>query len=108
MCHICFKEKNQITMSFTTNAVSAVSASTVNGTSTENGTTVVGNQLKELFDQVLIEKNEATSNLIWVDDETVEVTEVSGHCMHQFALRAEGLGKRVSYEKKIYIKIEDK
>ena len=65
-------------------------------------------QLKDLFDQVMEERSETTDKIKWIDDETVEVSGVSGACMHQFALRAEELGKEVSYQKKIFIKISDK
>ncbi len=112
--HICGRIlKIHETMSFTIDtAPSPVTTSSNNGQSTSPAPSakveVTCDNLKELFEQVLTERQESTTNLTWVDDETVEVTTVSGQCMHQFALRAEELGKEVSYQKKVFITIKDK
>jgi len=64
--------------------------------------------LKELFEAVLKEKNEYSSaEITWLDDETVEVSNISGLSLHSFVLRAEELGKNISYQKKTIIKITD-
>jgi len=61
------------------------------GNQSAQDTVVTTDLLKALCDQVLVEKNEPSASLTWVDDETVEVTDIAGHAMHQFALRAEKL-----------------
>lgn len=64
--------------------------------------------LKKLLENVLKEKGEyEKANLNWIDDETVEVTDLSGLAIHSFVLRAEELGKNISFEKKTIVKITD-
>ena len=65
-------------------------------------------QIKQLFEQVLKEKNAYhKEKMNWINESTVEITGVSGLALHSFVLRAEELGKTVSYEKKTIIKIID-
>ena len=64
--------------------------------------------LKEIFKKELQKKGEYDENNVrWIDDETVEVTKVSGLALHSFALRAEEMGKDITYHKKTILKIND-
>lgn len=65
-------------------------------------------ELKSLFEQVLLEKNALDEKQVrWLNNSTVEVSGSVGLALHSFVLRAEELGKKVSYEKKTVIRIAD-
>lgn len=62
--------------------------------------------LKSLLEKVIREKDETTQqNYKWLDDGSVEVSCLSGMCIHSFTLEAEKLGKEISFEKKTIIRI---
>lgn len=64
--------------------------------------------LKGVLENVMKEKGEYDgSNLNWVDNDTVEVSCLSSLAIHSFVLKAEQLGKDVTYEKRVVIKITD-
>ncbi|WP_185152690.1 hypothetical protein, partial [Fulvivirga aurantia] len=60
--------------------------------------------LKSQFEQLIKERNEDTSKLKWIDDETVEAN-ISPLTLHSFVLKAESLGLKVQYKKKTIIEI---
>ena len=62
--------------------------------------------LKELFVDVLKNKNEYVEDQInWQNNETVSVSNVSSMALHSFVLEAEKLGKNITYTKKTVIEI---
>ena len=63
--------------------------------------------LKELLNEIITEKSEAIENFEWVDEDTLEVKSNKGFSLHTFILEAEKLGKNISFEKKMLIKITD-
>ena len=64
--------------------------------------------LKALFNELLKETGEDNlTSSIWIDDETVDASKVSGMTLHRFTLLVTKLGKDVTYEKKTIIKITD-
>lgn len=63
-------------------------------------------KLKELFIDVLKDKDEYDEAVVnWRDDETVEVNNISNMSLHSFLLKAEQMGKDITYTKKTIIKI---
>lgn len=64
--------------------------------------------LKEVFKRELEKKGVYDeSKFRWIDDETVEVTNVPALALHSFTLRAEEMGKDISYSKQTIIKITE-
>ena len=63
-------------------------------------------KLKELLEEVLEEKNVSGENLRWLDDQTIEVSGLAPMALHTFILKAEELGKDVTYHKKTIIEIK--
>jgi peroxiredoxin len=71
----------------------------------DSSDTVNSLSLKEIFKKELEKKGEYNdSNIHWIDDETVEVTNVSGLAIHSFALRAEEMGQRYHLSQKKHFK----
>jgi hypothetical protein len=63
-------------------------------------------KLKELFIDVLKDKDEYDETAVnWRDEETVEVNNISNMSLHSFLLKAEQMGKDITYTKKTIIKI---
>lgn len=63
-------------------------------------------ELKTMFENVLIEKRELENcTLNWLDNKTVVTERLSGIALHNFLLKAEQLGKNVTYTKKTVIEI---
>ena len=63
-------------------------------------------QLKELLEGVLEQKNELdTAEINWVDDETVELKNVSNISLNTFLIQAEQQGKDITYTKQTIIQI---
>jgi hypothetical protein len=63
---------------------------------------------QEVLTEVITQMQDANGSKVnWVDSNTVEVSCLSGLCIHSFVLELEKLGKKVSYEKKTYLKIAD-
>lgn len=62
--------------------------------------------LKSLFIDMLKSKNEYNeSSIQWSDDETVEISNISNMSLHTFLLKAEKMGKDISYTKRTIIEI---
>ena len=62
----------------------------------------------ELFKDVMKSSGKLdTIKMNWVDDQTVEVGELSNLTLHSFILKAEELGKKITYTKTFSIKISD-
>ncbi|WP_306643679.1 hypothetical protein [Sanyastnella coralliicola] len=61
---------------------------------------------KRIFEEVMQKKCEYdTAECIWTDDNTVEITGLSGPAVHRFILELEKNGKDVSFERKMVIRI---
>ncbi len=72
------------------------------------GAQVSSGNLKEAFIKLLKEKGEYNkNNLVWNDDNQVELKNMNSLTLHKFILMAEQFGKTVKMEKKLTIKIED-
>lgn len=66
------------------------------------------NALQELFEQTLIEKGENEGNKFkWVGDNEIQVDGLSGLTLHNFLLKAEALGKKITYRRSIVFTITD-
>ncbi len=64
--------------------------------------------LKDLFETTLKSKNEFDqARTKWVQTNEVEVEGLSQMTLHDFVLKAEGLGKKVSYTRSLTVKISD-
>ena len=63
--------------------------------------------LMELFTQVLREKGEDIISELKVTDNEIELSSLSSMTLHSFILKAEELGKCVTYEKSFRVKITD-
>lgn len=75
--------------------------------STEDRQSVKVEELKNMFENVLKEKNEfSPDKLKWLDEKTVQVDELSGLSLHSFLLKVEELGKDVTFTKKTVIEIQ--
>ncbi|MEM7572999.1 MAG: hypothetical protein AAF433_08860 [Bacteroidota bacterium] len=82
--------------------------STVNHPSNCKGTpaAVDSMEMKSLLEDILKRKNELDKARInWVDDETLELGNVSQQCLHQFLLEAEKCGQDISFTKQTIITI---
>lgn len=63
-------------------------------------------ELKSLFENILKQKKEyEKAQVNWVDDETVEVKNISNQALHWFLLQAEEQGMDISFTKQTVIKI---
>ncbi|MEP1095254.1 MAG: hypothetical protein ABJG78_09100 [Cyclobacteriaceae bacterium] len=63
-------------------------------------------EMAELFHQTMQEKGEYDpSNVSWTDHKTVEVEGLSKMAVHNFILKAEALGKDITYTKQTIISI---
>ena len=63
--------------------------------------------VKALFEQMM-DANEASSeNLNWIDDQVVEANGFSKRDLHSFILKAESLGKNITYTKQTIISISN-
>ena len=61
---------------------------------------------KEVLYQVLEQHGKLDqANLSWLDDDTIELSNISGPVLHSFVLRMEELGRDVSFDKKTIINI---
>ena len=64
--------------------------------------------LVELFAQTLQEKGAYDSaNTEWLSENEVEVKELPNLVLHSFILKAEELGKKITYTKTLTVKISD-
>ncbi len=62
--------------------------------------------IKKMFESTMRKKGGMrSSELNWVDDNTVEVTNFPGLAVHNFVLQMEELGKQVTFERTTKIKI---
>ena len=67
-----------------------------------------GQRLNELFDETLSQKIQTEEvNCHWTDDSTVEVEGLSKLTLHNFILKAEELGKNVTYTRTYTVKVSD-
>ncbi len=63
-------------------------------------------ELKNMFENILKQKNEYDKAQVnWVDDESVELKNVSNQCLHSFLIEAEKQGKDISFTKQTVITI---
>lgn len=63
-------------------------------------------ELKTMFEKILKQKNEYDQAKVnWVDDQSVELKNVSNQCLHSFLLEAEKQGKDISFTKQTVITI---
>lgn len=63
-------------------------------------------ELKTMFENILKQKNEYDQAKVnWVDDQSVELKNVSNQCLHSFLLEAEKQGKDISFTKQTVITI---
>lgn len=64
--------------------------------------------LQELFQQTLNEKGENVANQFkWVAENEIQVDGLSSMTLHNFILKAEELGKKVTYRRSIVLTISD-
>lgn len=64
--------------------------------------------LQELFEQALAETGEnGAQKFKWVGENEIQVDGLSGMTLHNFLLKAEALGKKVTYRRSIVFQIED-
>lgn len=64
--------------------------------------------LKQLFEEVLKDKGEFFNEDIHLKNrDTVEMSELSNVALHCFVLKAQELGKKITYEKTLTVKITD-
>lgn len=64
--------------------------------------------LQQLFEETFNEKGEhSIGNLRWVGENEVEVNGLSNMTLHNFILKAEALGKKVTYRRNIVLTITD-
>ncbi|MCT4623610.1 MAG: hypothetical protein N4A46_08310 [Schleiferiaceae bacterium] len=64
--------------------------------------------LTDLFVETLESKGETSLNEVeWKSTNSVELPNISNLSLHSFALKAEALGKKISYEKTLTVKITD-
>lgn len=64
-------------------------------------------QLKSMFENILKQRDEYDNARInWVDNETVEVSNVSNLTLQSFLIQAEQQGKDIAYSKQTVIKIQ--
>ena len=61
--------------------------------------------LKDVFVELLKERGEYdTNNITWNSDDEVVVSKINHFTLHQLVLKAEELGKQISFEKNTVIK----
>ena len=69
----------------------------------------VGSIPQELFSKILINQEEYDpSKFRWNDDNTVELKGISGSTVHKFVLELEEMGKAVTFERSLTIRIKDR
>ncbi|MDW3191496.1 MAG: hypothetical protein R8G66_04000 [Cytophagales bacterium] len=67
-----------------------------------------GQALQALFEQSLAESGEnGTRKFNWVGENEIQVDGLSGMTLNNFLLKAEALGKKVTYRRSIVFQIED-
>jgi len=65
-------------------------------------------ELNELFEETLKQKNEySSSETKWINDNEVQVNGMSDMTLHSFILKAEELGKKITYTKTLKVSISD-